>query len=188
MTRFSAFGAAGKMHMRPLSRPLSQRRGSDGKLVRPLKDGKLPHKFLVLLDGSTYSLGALAEAKRLMKIERGDTLILLTVPPLIELNPALTGEMIKIMTSHRDAAVHRIMSRAEKECADIVGHYSVMIEAPASGPRQGILDAAEREDVDYIVLGSRGMGAIARVLRGSTSEFVVTHSPRTVIVVKEEQA
>jgi nucleotide-binding universal stress UspA family protein len=37
---------------------------------------------------------------------------------------------------------------------------------------------------DTVVLGSRGLGAVSRVLQGSVSEHVASHAETTVIVAR----
>lgn len=47
-----------------------------------------------------------------------------------------------------------------------------------------IIDYAEREHVDVIVVGSKGQSAFTKLLIGSVSSGVVTYAPCTVIVVR----
>jgi nucleotide-binding universal stress UspA family protein len=51
-------------------------------------------------------------------------------------------------------------------------------------PAEAILDAADAEDADLVVLGSHGRGRIGRLLRGSTSTRVSGESRRRVLVVQ----
>ena len=48
---------------------------------------------------------------------------------------------------------------------------------------EGILKVAAEENVDVIVLGSRGLGAFRRALVGSVSDFVVRNSTIPCLVV-----
>jgi universal stress protein E len=51
-------------------------------------------------------------------------------------------------------------------------------------PEYAILEAAERERSDLVVVGSRGLSGVARVLLGSVSEYVATHAHCSVLVVR----
>ncbi len=52
-------------------------------------------------------------------------------------------------------------------------------------PSQEILDLAEREGVDLIVIGSHGRTGLSRLLMGSVAEAVVRHAACPVITVKQ---
>jgi nucleotide-binding universal stress UspA family protein len=47
-----------------------------------------------------------------------------------------------------------------------------------------IIDEAEKEGVDLILMGTRGMNAVDRWLLGSVSTKVVHHAPCNVLVVR----
>ena len=51
-------------------------------------------------------------------------------------------------------------------------------------PAQEIIEFAEAEDVDHVVMGSRGRSGVKRLLLGSVAEVVVRHSPVPVTVVR----
>jgi nucleotide-binding universal stress UspA family protein len=53
-------------------------------------------------------------------------------------------------------------------------------------PTQEILDLAEREKIDLIVMGSQGLTGLAHLLLGSVAERVVRKAPCPVLVVKRE--
>ena len=52
----------------------------------------------------------------------------------------------------------------------------------SADPARTIERIAAEGGFDTIVIGSRGLSALDRVLRGSVSEHVVTHSPAIVVV------
>jgi nucleotide-binding universal stress UspA family protein len=54
--------------------------------------------------------------------------------------------------------------------------------SPAGDPAKTIERIAAEGGFDTVILGSRGLGAISRVLQGSISEHVSTHAETTVIV------
>ncbi|MDG6934563.1 MAG: universal stress protein, partial [Nitrososphaerota archaeon] len=47
-----------------------------------------------------------------------------------------------------------------------------------------IVDYAERQGADLIVLGTRGMGNLKRALLGSVSTGVATHAHCSVLIVR----
>jgi nucleotide-binding universal stress UspA family protein len=51
-------------------------------------------------------------------------------------------------------------------------------------PASMIIDEAERQDVDFIFMGSRGLNAVQRFLLGSVSSKVVHRAPCDVLVVR----
>lgn len=55
---------------------------------------------------------------------------------------------------------------------------------PIGDPAERIEEIAEKGDFDTIILGSRGLGALGRVLQGSVSGHVATHARATVIVAR----
>ena len=53
----------------------------------------------------------------------------------------------------------------------------------SGSPAEALVEAAEAGEADLLVVGSRGHGAVSRVLLGSTSDRVVHVSTRPVLVV-----
>jgi nucleotide-binding universal stress UspA family protein len=51
-------------------------------------------------------------------------------------------------------------------------------------PGDTIVEAATAEQVDMVLVGSHGRGAVGRFFLGSVSEHVVRHAPCPVLVVR----
>lgn len=59
-------------------------------------------------------------------------------------------------------------------------HDVLLVEG---NPAWMLLDVAEREDADMIVVGSRGRGGFGELLLGSTSHQLAHHTKRPVVIV-----
>jgi nucleotide-binding universal stress UspA family protein len=73
---------------------------------------------------------------------------------------------------------------AEAESRLVAAGMDVSL-APRSGdPATAILDTAEKEQVDLIVMGTRGLGTAERWLIGSVSDKVLHHAHCSVLVAR----
>ena len=82
-----------------------------------------------------------------------------------------------------DAPVHaRELLEAKKILAE-QGIEAELLE-PAGDPARTIERISEEGKFDTIIVGSRGLSAIDRMLQGSVSEHVATHSHATVVVAR----
>ena len=63
------------------------------------------------------------------------------------------------------------------------GVEAEMIE-PAGDPAKEIEKITRAGKFDTVVIGSRGLGALDRMLQGSVSEHVATHADATVVVAR----
>ena len=59
-----------------------------------------------------------------------------------------------------------------------------MLIEQAGDPAQTIERIAHDGGYDMVVVGSRHLGAVSRVLQGSVSEHVATHAPATVVIAR----
>jgi nucleotide-binding universal stress UspA family protein len=82
-----------------------------------------------------------------------------------------------------DKAVH---DEQLAEARDILSRRGVTAQllGPFGDPAKTIERVAETGHYDTIVVGSRGLGAAARFLRGSVSEQLATHANATVVVTR----
>jgi nucleotide-binding universal stress UspA family protein len=95
----------------------------------------------------------------------------------------------------------QVWSKEVYEQFEKVGHEivsSVEINAKADGleaesvvlngdPAERILNFAEEQNVDMIVVGSHGKGGFERLVIGSVSEKVVRHAKSPVLVFREQK-
>lgn len=66
-------------------------------------------------------------------------------------------------------------------------HFSLLFTT-SSHIGQTIINAANKKNVDFIVVGRRGMNTLQRILIGSTSRYVVEHTSCPVLIIKEDDS
>jgi nucleotide-binding universal stress UspA family protein len=82
-----------------------------------------------------------------------------------------------------DAPVHASQLAEAKRLLLAVGIEPALIER-AGDPAHTIEQMAQEGGYDMVVVGSRHLGAISRVLQGSVSEHIATHAPATVVIAR----
>ncbi len=72
------------------------------------------------------------------------------------------------------------------EARQIAGEYDKDIETTTEvgRPSRAIVDYADENDFDHIVMGSHGRSGVSRILLGSVAESVVRRSPVPVTIVR----
>ena len=82
-----------------------------------------------------------------------------------------------------DGSVHARQLLEARDLLTRSGDEAEMIE-PAGDPAKEIEKIAEAGRFDTIVIGSRGLGTVGRILQGSVSEHVATNAAATVVVAR----
>lgn len=82
----------------------------------------------------------------------------------------------------QEAERDRQLTEAERALSPV--GVSVALSAHAGDPATAILDTAEKEQVELIVIGTRGLGAAERWLIGSVSDKVLHHAHCSVLVAR----
>ncbi len=131
-------------------------------------------KILVAYDGGEPAHRALDTAIELTK-RFGATLSIVSVVPYY---PGRAGT-----DPWDDRETH---DRQLAEARDLLASQGVVAEMiePAGDPALTIERIAEHGGFDTVIVGSRGLDAVSRFLRGSVSEHVATHARATVIVAR----
>ena len=139
----------------------------------PLTKGE---RILVALDGSECSEKALEQAISMAKVCHS-TLFFISVievyPGMLEMAPGLDT-----LSKQSRQALERARDMARKEdirCETII--------CTGGQPYKYIVQEAEQNRIDLIVLGSHGRSGLKKLLMGSVTERVVGHAPCSVMIV-----
>ena len=79
--------------------------------------------------------------------------------------------------------VDKMLEEAEQSLGD-AGVSTVKKHAREGDPADAILDVAEEENADLIVVGNKGMSGAKRFLLGSVPNKVSHHAPCSVLIVR----
>ena len=138
-------------------------------------------RILVASDGSVSSTEAVQFGVELAA-EHAAELIFVHVVPVVDMVPA-TGFGIGGAYPHEPSAED--IELLEDAAAVAVEHGIVATTALLRGETvDEILGYAESHDVDAIVVGSRGQGALSATLLGSVSREILRKATRPVVVVR----
>lgn len=138
-------------------------------------------RVLVAIDGSEKSEKAFEEAIEIAK--RNDATIFLT---WIINDVELTTSAYAFSRLLKDEQQNIEEDMEEKaKMAEQAGVKNIERIVEIGSPKEMLaMDLPKEHDIDLIVMGSTGKGAIAQALVGSTTSFVVNHAPCNVMVIK----
>ncbi len=139
-------------------------------------------KILYPTDGSECSKRALKHVVEIAKKFNSKVYVLHAFPFIPEY---IGSEYRQKIVAQSTLESERITQEAAKVLEDEGIPYEIeILEGPA---HKAILNVAEVRKVDLIIMGSRGVSALAGVLLGSVSQRVVTHAPCPVLIVRGEE-
>ena len=123
-------------------------------------------KILVGVDGSDHSTWALMEAISIAKKFSGH---------------------LKVITVYKRGSIDEATKTQMKAKQLLVEEEidSSLESILGSNPSRALVDTAQNEKIDLIVVGNRGLGNAAAFLLGSVSKQVVTKASCDVLVVKK---
>ena len=147
---------------------------------------ELISKILVPVDGSDTSFKAAEFAIDIAKQRKGKivALYIMHLPRYLHHDgigmPFAPPDYLAGLRTQADAYLCKVSNMAKKagvaaETAVIENDKSVV---------QGITDFAEKQNVDLIIMGTRGMTGIKKVLLGSVAEGVLKYAHCPVLVVR----
>ncbi|MEM4735197.1 MAG: universal stress protein [Candidatus Thorarchaeota archaeon] len=137
--------------------------------------------ILVPVDGSTYSERALKYACLMAGPLQAEVIVLHVVPMLVS-----------AATTHDTSAPHPYLT-LQKVGEDIIARAKLLADRLGcritemmlhGEPASQIIAVAQEKNVDLIIMGSRGMGTIKRILVGSNSDRVIRQASCPVMVVR----
>jgi nucleotide-binding universal stress UspA family protein len=137
--------------------------------------------ILVAMDGSEASQRALSQAVDLAKLCNAKLHTIYVVETGLFSSLPMEGT-VEIMYSVLEKEGEEVMESANKFASE--KSITVLTHMKQGHAGSEILALAEEEKSDLIIVGSHGKSNTDRLLIGSVSTFVVTHSTVTTMVVR----
>ncbi|AYG00115.1 universal stress protein [Lactococcus allomyrinae] len=136
--------------------------------------------ILVAVDGSEQSYDAVREAINISKRNKARLKILYVLNDKLANVPVHmdTITLYKSVQEHADFVVEQIHRRIDGKDHDFE------IVRLTGTPKREIVNFSKENNIDLIIIGSTGLDAIDRFIVGSTTQYVISHAPCNVIVVK----
>jgi nucleotide-binding universal stress UspA family protein len=137
-------------------------------------------KVLLAVDGSEHALHAARTAADLARAMNSKEFRIVAAYDFIP--PYLGEPNLQFAINARMEEAQKIMQTAVDAVGDLPCEiHTELLEAP---PAEAIINVAVTRKSDVIVMGSRGLGTLAGLLLGSTSQKVVAHAPCPVLIVR----
>lgn len=149
-------------------------------------------RILVSVDGSEPSKKALDYALDLAEELGAEVLILSVVPPVVlpifseepGVTPIITARDIDRYNLKLRATFENVLSEALKRARSRKPDLKVSSKLVDGRPADKIVEVAEDEGFDLIIMGSRGLGGLREFFLGSTTKRVADHCTCPVLIIK----
>jgi nucleotide-binding universal stress UspA family protein len=156
-----------------------------GRTRRPKSDAGGAMKIILGVDDSPCSEAAVAWIKSMAWPRDTQVIVVSVDPPPIgiysEVYAPLSAD-VAVLMQEQTRLCQEIAARAEAAIADSGLRVTACVSR--GDPRLVLVEAGRGEKADLIVVGSHGHTGIKRVILGSVAQYVVSHAPCPVVVVK----
>ena len=138
--------------------------------------------IVVGTDGSPNAEAAVKQATGIAK-GSGARLNLVSAYPDVLTHSELISRSAKRQPIDLREVAESVLARAGAEVE--AGGVEVVTHARAGDPAHVLLDVADEQDADLIVIGARGLTAFERFLLGSVSSKLAHHAKCSLMIVRE---
>ncbi|HYA11440.1 MAG TPA: universal stress protein [Thermodesulfovibrionales bacterium] len=145
--------------------------------------GKYYKKILIAVDGSESSMHALKESIKLANNEQSWITVLSVIP-------TYEGDLGATWLTNVKEAMAKPCRIALLEAEKLAKDEKVLIKTVCEEGEiyERIVDLADAENCDLIVMGRKGISGLEKVLVGSVTARVIGHTQRDVLVVPKSTA
>ena len=142
-------------------------------------------RIVVGTDGSDTATSAVEEAVELAKLSKAKLEIVSAYEPVPQNRLKEEGEGISGDVSHTVNPREDVQFILDKAAATAKKAKIEVVTHPREGdPADAILDVAEENDADLVLVGNKGMTGAKRFLLGSVPNKVSHHAPCGVLIIR----
>lgn len=138
-------------------------------------------KILVSADGSEPSMNAADYAISVAKIYHSELIVLHVIPSDVSLFGPSPPPHLDELKKDAQQYLDKIVQTARTNKDDVMVASKIIAAPSVVG---GIVNFAENERIDLIVIGTKGRSGIKKLLLGSVASGVVTYAHCPVMIVK----
>lgn len=144
-------------------------------------------KLVIPVDGSNSAKNAIRTTLENGLFDNAE-IHLITINPIAGNIPASPYMALNMMDEIVKVNKQKALDILEEARNLIPSNYKVAAAVVKEGdPAQQIIDYACDIASDFIIMGNRGLGTFNKVLLGSVSQQVLTHSKCSVLIVKDKR-
>ena len=147
-------------------------------------------KIIVPIDGSEHSNRALSYALDLAEKYSAEIKLLsvaqpvIAMGPLYSIQPMMSPSNTTMYVKEIEAAHKKMLEKALKNAKETKPQIKISKQLVNGRPAERIVEIANKESCDLIVMGSRGAGGIKEFFLGSVSDRVADEASCPVLLVK----
>ena len=136
-------------------------------------------KVLIALDRSTQAATVLDHALEIVKKFRAECILYTLAEDIPDFGEGIAAGLSEQIREEAEKALGASLDKAAA-----MGVQARMVLGVGGSPADGILDTAEAEGIDLIIMGSRAKTGLDRFLIGSVASKVVSHARCSVLVLR----
>ena len=140
-------------------------------------------KILVPFDGSEYSEKAFEKALEIAEKFESDLIVMTVVQSKISNSAGMSLERLQEIQDDEEDLATTMLKKLEVKAKEKNVPFSIkIIHNPSSS--EGIVNYADSNNVDLVVMGSHGRTGFRKIVLGSVANGVVGHSKCPVLITK----
>lgn len=143
------------------------------------------HKILVPLDGSCRAESVLPLASRIARAHGAEIVLVHVVPKmdLVDIQTAQASDLCAQLSAHNERRAREYLDDLRRKLRGD-GIPVTTIIAPNGDARAELRRLAIQQHIDFIVLSSHGQSGLTDVPCGSVTEYLATHAPAPMLIVR----